>query len=474
MFSLSLSHLLIVLSFASFTTSSLPVCQPLVFGTTFNEITTDCSFTRPPCTGGWGTQLTDCAVSTTGQNQILKVQGKAGTSHPKLVRGGKQPCCDQNNMYASDRHFTVSALGFLLLSNLELTGAWVGAYVGNGHYCETGMKCGPEQYGGAVRVESNGIAVLVDLIFSNNLGYGGGDGGSLATNTGANDIYAFTSSQMYFIDMVTPSSYSPFLKKPSPVHFDQPWAPGIGPLLKCDSQSIQTCLTIKTPPSNCLTSTITTQLGLTCSGTNQICTTCAGGKYCKINGKDGTVTCVGCIAGKYGTESGTSNPTTCLKCGAGLYQDETTGLASCKKCVAGRYSPIIGSDVESSCSPCSQGKYSSEIGSKNVNSCKVCLPGSYTPESTGSASCSLCNAGKYNSESGSVDVTHCEDCSKGKYSTAIGATRKTQCLSCSLGKYQDQLGQSTEAECKNCPQGYYSSEITGAILCQGKSEIQLG
>ena len=394
-------------------------CANMTFGMHWNEVLHDCKF------GGM----------TVADGQVFNARGAVAVRYPRLDRGGSTPPI---RSFKTDRHFVVKMGGVVNLVNLNLTNAWVGYQYSEKYYCYT--FCTSYDYGGAMRIESGAIALLVDIVFSNNVAYGGGQ--ATSDSKGAEDLYVDVNGTATIMHMPA-GSFSPLL------HAED--LPGIAPVVisKCGTHGNKMCQ----------------DLGVNLNS-SFVCS------------PEPTVRCI-CDKGTYSTERGTSLiPTlSCINCLEGHYQTEA-GKNSCNdSCAAGQYSREIGASSVSTCINCLKGKYSSEDGS---SMCVDCLEGHYQTEA-GKDNCDdSCAAGQYSREIGASSVSTCIECVKGKYNSAAGgaaaACKKCiagtwqnqsgaiNCTACAMNTYSREIGASNSSTCTHCPFNAISSP--GSIKCE--------
>jgi len=162
------------------------------------------------------------------------------------------------------------------------------------------------------------------------------------------------------------------------------------------------------------------------TGTPGSCTQCLVGTY-----KDtvGSGDCMACPADSHSSQTGQA----ACECNAGFTGADA---AQCTACVAGKYKALRG---PSACTDCEAGKYVGEASS----ACQECEAGKYEvargqPECTGS-----CLAGKYSTLFGSP-VDTCQDCPEGTYGNDTSASA---CVTCPEGETTTSRG-STSCECK--------------------------
>ena len=325
-------------------------CANMTFGMHWNEVLHDCKF------GGM----------TVANGQVFNARGAVGVHYPRLDRGGSTPPI---RSFKTDRHFVVKMGGVVNLVNLNLTNAWVGYQYSEKYYCYT--FCTSNDYGGAMRIESGAIALLVDIVFSNNVAYGGGQ--ATSDSKGAEDLYVDANGTATIMHMPA-GSFSPLL------HAED--LPGIAPVVisKCGTHGNKMCKDLG----------VNLNSAFVCS-------------------PEPTVRCI-CDKGTYSTERGTSLiPTlSCINCLEGHYQTEA-GKNSCNdSCAAGQYSREIGASSVSTCIECVKGKYNSAAGGA-AGACKKCIAGTWQNQS-GAINCTACAMNTYSREIGASNSSTCTHC----------------------------------------------------------------
>jgi len=153
-----------------------------------------------------------------------------------------------------------------------------------------------------------------------------------------------------------------------------------------------------------------------------------------------TGSCKACPAGTYQKQQA-ATAYGCSTCIAGTYGDqiEQSSLKSCKPCLAGRWSSLVGHGVAptaTACEACAYGKYNA-LAAQSTNTCLACGQGKYNPNkaSNAASSCQDCPAGTYSGRTGAIALIACQNCGRGKYSTTVGAVEKNTCIDCAKGTY---------------------------------------
>ena len=190
------------------------------------------------------------------------------------------------------------------------------------------------------------------------------------------------------------------------------------------------------------------------------CIGCVSGKYTDSVNEE---TCTECPAGYYSESEKTVEATGCEGCFAGYFgivEKKRTQVDACKKCDAGRFSTLIGSNDASKCLACDAGRYNKEEASPDPSACEPCSPGKWNNNvaSKKEDDCNQCLDGTYSATVAAVSINACVQCPIGWYQ---GEPSQTNCKLCVPGTSQPSVGQK---ECVSCQPGLYT-KVAGSSAC---------
>ena len=438
-------------------------------------------------------EIGGCVMSANvivGASEQLHIRGSSGLVHPVLDRNGGAVAGESK----IERHFKLTANGKLTLVNLELKGGWVGTIdngCGDCGYCKTtgndngccsccgfcngccncctkcneNPACSTDAYrGGALHMEGNSIAVLVDIIFSSNTAPLAPDNlGNIFTSVSVGGI-----PSLVYMGMVPPSNS--VLNGVVPVVYSD-----------CSSATISFCKTTSRIPDTyhvddtfCITSLSQIRCGCPLGyyaegGDIGPCLVCPNGLSSLASGAKSVSECTSCSAGQFQTT--VADVLTCKVCPAG-YNQVQAGKPSCTACQRGLHLTADNSNAsdhnkEIQCKACAKGREFTAINT----SCQICAGGKYQNfETTDAKECSPCSSGFFNADNREDSFYHdsdkdCLKCPDGKHSSS-GAlfcdrcfagkrTNKTTCIRCESGRFQPLAG---EDHCIDCIVGKYNSE----------------
>jgi hypothetical protein len=173
----------------------------------------------------------DCTFAGMTVSNQLQIKGTR-PGHPQLNRQGSKASWLGSRI---NRHFRVISPGQLTLINLELANAWSGF---NPCYCECGSNiicgkgnghctCTESTWGGALRLESGSIAVLVDITFTGNSGSFG------------NDAFIKSGATVYALNIAYSGGYQMTPMTPGTGAMG---TLGVGPMQSCDAKANSMCV----------------------------------------------------------------------------------------------------------------------------------------------------------------------------------------------------------------------------------------
>ena len=272
-------------------------------------------------------ETASCTLGTTTTlvgGEELRIRGVDSLANPILDRGGDvetvprtTPCTSGSNNFGyfeiEARHFYLQGQAKLTLINLHIKNAWVGIaddgnnaggqhcpyctvsrYIGSAtcgfassSYCG-GNDCGISHKGGALRLEDDSTAVLVDVIFSSNTAY---------ASTGNIFSTSPSNTKLYVMRMVVPLEVV-----------------GIAPTYSCDTDPRNICYdSYSSAPCRLDTSSSNTRLFCSCEAgrygqgsiggtTKRVCDGCSAGKWSTVPDLTFDSECNGlCSQGKWST-----------------------------------------------------------------------------------------------------------------------------------------------------------------------------
>ena len=200
----------------------------------------------------------------------------------------------------------------------------------------------------------------------------------------------------------------------------------------------------------------------------QLYPNCPPGQYWQ----SGSSLCTDCVAGKYSPLVGSLSVNNCADCSAGKYA-AAAGSGGCTDCTAGKYLASVASTSASDCVDCVAGKYigaddsCAALGGVFIGWEGVCVPRCVMLGEKWNddfSDCQDCEAGRAGAAAGS---STCADCAMGKY---IRVAASTSCIDCAVGKYLDTLGNDHSFDCIDCVSGKYltttgNDDVSDCIDC---------
>lgn len=143
----------------------------------------------------------------------------------------------------------------------------------------------------------------------------------------------------------------------------------------------------------------------------------------------------------------------CKPCGAGYWQRESGHTHNaCQLCPAGKFTNQPRAIICAGGPICKPGTVGI-IGavSENESSCKGCIPGQFSDILGGGPTCMSCPSGQYTTESKATSCMSGSACPPGKYGSMFN-TNQGVCDKCPIGKITVKQGLFT---CSECPSGQY-------------------
>lgn len=343
------------------------------------------------------------------ENEVLVIQGATSENPVLLHRGGKA----QGSQEVFDRHFDISGNATLVLSNVELDGAYVGigksaphssgnvcdacgyclsvTSCGNicgygetpnqccwscygcnsygttcNHYCDN--ACSEKHKGGAIRLHGSSSAFLFNVSFgSSNIAFGKAEGRTIKATSG--DVYIASATSRLYLSSKADMTNKMIL------------ADGL------DSNQIDEACLLNTPKvlhnTLFLSSNLYVLVGRCTEHTHNNARFCLEGMELQHDGFG--LSCRACASGEY------LDASVCKNCPLGYFSDQPMNSA-CKNCPPGRY-------MMPSCDLSRRG---------SLNDCTQCVVGAYQ-DVPSMLSCKTCEDGRTTRFQGSTNVKDCYD-----------------------------------------------------------------